>query len=171
MNLNTSNALNYVVIAALVVWVLTRQLKARPVVARKLFVLPIILAVVGIGSLDSAVPKGAHFTSTDATWLAVDLTATVVFGVLRGVSIRLYPEDGVLWRKGTWLTLAGWLLSFAVRAGIGVLAADNGAKVVASSALMLSFGVSLGVQGAIVYLRGLQAGVPFASEPRGARTW
>jgi hypothetical protein len=171
MNLDTSNALNYVVIGALVVWVLTRQLQARPVTVRKLFVLPVILAIIGIGSLNSAVSKGAHFTSSDTTWLAIDLAATVVFGLLRGASIRLYAQDGVLWRKGTWLTLAGWLASFAVRAGIGVLAADNGAKVVASSALTLSFGVSLAVQGAVVYLRGMQAGVPFAPDLRRARTW
>ena len=53
MNLSTTNAFNYVIIAALVVWVLTRQLQARPVVARQLFVLPVILLVVGLGSLNS----------------------------------------------------------------------------------------------------------------------
>ena len=171
MNLNTTNALNYVIIAALVVWVLTRQLQSRPVVARSLFVLPVILGVVGIGSLGGAVPKGGQFTSNDVKWLAIDLATTVVLGAVRGASIRLFPQGGVLWRKGTWLTLALWLLSFAARAGIGVLAADNGAKVVASSALMLSFGVSLAVQGAVVYLRAARVGVPFAPDPRRARTW
>jgi hypothetical protein len=172
MNLGTTNALNYVVVAALVVWVLTRQLRARPVVVRKLFVLPVILVVVGVGSLNSAISKGgSHFTGSDGTWLAIDLAATVVFGALRAASIRLYPQDGVLWRKGTWVTLVGWLLSFAVRAVIGVLAADHGASVVASSGLALSFGVSLGVQGVVIYWRGLQAGAPFAADPSRARGW
>jgi hypothetical protein len=172
MNLTTTNAFNYVIIAALVVWVLTRQLQARPVVVRKLFVLPVILVVVGIGSLNSAVSKGgAHFSGRDVTWLAIDLAATIVFGVIRGTSIRLYPQEGVLWRKGTWVTLVGWVLSFAARGAIGVLASDHGAKVVASSALILSFGVSLAVQGAVVYLRGLRAGTPFAADPRRARAW
>ena len=172
MNLSTTSSLNYVVTAALVVWVLTRQLQARPVVARKLFVLPVILVIVGIGSLDSAGPKGAsHFTSNDGKWLAIDLATTIVFGLLRGASIRLYAQGSVLWRKGTWLTLGGWLLSFGARALIGVLAANDGASVVASSAIALSFGVSLGVQGAGIYLRGMQAGVPFASDPGRARTW
>ncbi|HTV10481.1 MAG TPA: hypothetical protein VME20_01340 [Acidimicrobiales bacterium] len=172
MNLGTTNALNYLVIAALAVWVVTRQLRARPVVARQLFVLPVILVVLGIGSLNSAVSKsGAHFSTSDATWLAIDLAATIVFGVIRGTSIRLYPEGGVLWRKGTLVTLAGWVLSFAVRGGIGVLASDHGAKAVASSALALSFGVSLAVQGAVVYLRGLREGTPFAADPRRARAW
>jgi hypothetical protein len=172
MNLSTTNAFNYVIIAALVVWVLTRQLQARPVVARKLFVLPLVLVVVGIASLNSATSKGGvHFTSTDATWLAIDLAVTMIFGVFRGSSIRLYAQDGVLWRKGTWVTLVGWVLSLAVRGGIGVLASDHGAKLVASSALALSFGVSLAVQGAVVYLRGLRAGTPFAADPRQARAW
>ena len=172
MNLSTTNAVNYVIIAALVVWVLTRQLRARPVVVRQLFVLPVVLAVVGIGSLNSAASKaGSHFTGHDTTWLAIDLAATILFGVLRGASVRLYPQDGVLWRKGTWLTLAGWVLSFAARGAIGVLASDHGAPVVASSALVLSFGVSLAVQGVVVYWRGLQAGAPFAADPRRARTW
>lgn len=172
MDLSTTNALNYLAIAALAVWVLTRQLQARPVVVRKLFVLPVILVVLGIGSLNSAVSKsGAHFTSNDATWLAIDLAATIVFGIVRGASIRLFPQDGVLWRRGTWVTLAGWVLSFGARGAIGVLASDHGAKVVGSSALVLSFGVSLAVQGAVVYLRGLQAGAPFAADPRRARTW
>lgn len=172
MSTNTTNSLNYLIAAALVVWVVARQLQARPVVVRKLFVLPAILVIVGIGSLNSAASKGAaHFTSNDAAWLAIDLAATVVFGLVRGASIRLYAQDGALWRRGTWLTLAGWALSFAARAGIGLLAADNGAKIVASSALALSFGVSLAVQGAVVYLRGLQAGVPFAVGQARARTW
>jgi hypothetical protein len=34
MNSGSTNAFNYLVIAALVVWVLTRQLQARPVVVR-----------------------------------------------------------------------------------------------------------------------------------------
>lgn len=172
MDLNATNAFNYVITAALVVWVLTRQLRARPVIVRKLFVLPVILVVIGIGSLDSAVSKsGGTFTSNDVTWLAIDISATVVFGVLRGLSIRLYPQDGALWRKGTWATLVAWVLSFAVRAVIGLLATDNHAKVVGSSGLMLSFGVTLAVQGAVIYWRGLQSGVPFAADPRQARTW
>ena len=94
--------------------------KARPVVVRKLFVLPVILVVVGIGSLNSAASKGGtHFSSSDATWLAIDLAATIVFGVLRGASVRLYPQDGALWRKGTWVTLVGWVLSFAARGAMG----------------------------------------------------
>lgn len=172
MNLGTTNALNYLVIAALVVWVLTRQLQARPVVVRKLFVLPAILVVLGTSSLNSAASKGgAHFNSSDAKWLAIDLAATVVFGVIRGTSVRLYPQDGVLWRKGTWVTLLGWALSFAARGAIGVLASDHGAKAVASSALALSFGASLAVQGAVIYLRGLRSGTPFAADPRRARAW
>ena len=172
MSLSTTNAFNYLVIAALVAWVLTRQLQARPVVARKLFVLPVILVVVGVGSLNNAISKnGGHLTSRDATWLAVDLAVTVVFGVIRGASVRLYPQGGVLWRRGTWVTLVGWALSFAARGAIGVLASDNGAKPVASSALALSFGVSLAVQGAVIYLRGLRAGAPFAADPRRARAW
>jgi hypothetical protein len=172
MDLSTTNALNYVITAALVVWVLTRQLRARPVLVRKLFALPVILGIIGIGTLNSAASKGsAHFTSNDATWLAIDLAVTVVLGLFRGVSIRVYPQDGVLWRRGTWVTLAGWLVSFAVRGAIGVLAADDGARLVASSALMLSFGVSLAVQSAVIYLRGLQSGVPFAADPRRARSW
>ena len=101
MNLGTTNAFNYLVIVALAVWVVTRQLRARPVVVRKLFVLPVILVVVGIGSLNSAASKGgADFSSSDATWLAIDLAATIVFGVLRGASVRLYPQDGALLAEG-----------------------------------------------------------------------
>lgn len=170
MNLSSTNAFNYLVIAALVVWVLTRQLQARPVVVRKLFILPVILAVVGVESLNNAISKdGGRFTTSDATYLAIDVVVTIIFGVVRGGSIRLYAQDGTLWRKGTWVTLAGWVLSFAARALIGLVAADHGAKVEASSALILSFGISLGVQGAVVYWRGLRSGTPFAIDPRRVR--
>jgi hypothetical protein len=172
MTVSSTNVINYIVIAALVVWVLTRQLQARPVVVRKLFILPIVLAVIGAESLNGAVSKGSgHLTGTDITFLAIDLAVTVLFGVARGFSVRLYAQDSVLWRKGTWITLAAWILSFAARALIGVVASDHGANVVASSALMLSFGVSLAVQGAVIYWRGLQAGVPFAADQRRARAW
>jgi hypothetical protein len=158
---------NYAVVALLIVWVLSRQLMARQVTVRKLFLLPIILAVLGISSLNSAIThNNGHFTSSDTGFLALDLGVSVVLGIPRGMSIQLYPQDGVLWRKGTWLTLGLWILSFAARAVIGLVAASGGASKIADDGLILSLGVSLAAQGVVVYLRGRQLGIPFAVDQR-----
>ncbi|GAA1818945.1 hypothetical protein [Actinomadura chokoriensis] len=95
--------------------VLYRQLRTRPVDERRMYTVPLVLAVVALaqgGLIDRGHP------ALSAALLAGEAVAAVGLGVLRAVTVRLWREDdGTLWRRGTGWTLAAWLVSVAVRAG------------------------------------------------------
>ncbi len=94
--------------------VLYRQLRTRSVDERRMYTVPLVLAVVAVaqgGLIDSG-----HLAPSLGLF-AGEAVAAVGLGVLRAVTVRLWREhDGTLWRRGTGWTLAAWLVSVAIRA-------------------------------------------------------
>ncbi len=159
---NVAAILNGVLILALVGFVLYRQTVARPVVARRLVILPGILVVIGIAAI-SHVDNGL-LSATALLYVAIDLLGSVALGGLRGCFVRVYERDGVMWRQGGVITVALWLVSIAVRAVIGILATNAGAGNVSNASLELALGVTLLAQNGVVALRGTRQGIPFAPD-------
>jgi hypothetical protein len=159
---NVAAILNGVLILALVGWVLYRQTVARPVVARRLVILPGILVVIGIAAI-SHVDNGL-LSATALLYVAIDLLASVALGGLRGCFVRVYERDGVMWRQGGVITVALWLVSIAVRAVIAILATNAGVGNVSNASLELALGVTLLAQNGVVALRGTRLGIPFAPD-------
>jgi hypothetical protein len=159
--MNIGGALNVVLVLALVGWVLYRQTIARPVVARSLWLLPGILIVIGASAV-SHVDNG-HLSGTATAYLAVDLVSGVALGALRGCFVRVYQQNGVMWRQGSRLTIALWLVNIGVRILISILAADAGVGSVSDAALEIALGLSLLGQNGVVAWRGYSRGIPFAA--------
>ena len=159
---NVAAILNGVLILALVGFVLYRQTVARPVVARRLVILPGILVVIGIAAI-SHVDNGL-LSATALLYVAIDLLASVALGGLRGCFVRVYERDGVMWRQGGVITVALWLVSIAVRAVIAILATNAGVGNVSNASLELALGVTLLAQNGVVALRGTRQGIPFAPD-------
>lgn len=155
-----------VIAVAVVALVVVRQVRPRPVSGRGLLILPVILIVIGITEVTRAVPKGQGMTGAESSWLAADLAVGLVFGVIRGFTIRLYEQAGELWRRGTKLTVALWLVTFALRIVISVVGGHHGAGKVLDDGVLLTLGVTLGAQYAIVMWRGVRTGIPFAVRER-----
>ena len=154
--------LNAVLVLALVGFVLYRQTVARPVVARRLVILPGILVIIGIAAI-SHVDNGV-LNATAALYLGIDLLASLALGALRGCFVRVYQRDGVMWRQGGAVTLALWLVSIAVRAVITILATNAGVGNVSNAGLELALGLTLLAQNGVVALRGSRQGIPFAPD-------
>lgn len=159
---NVAAILNGVLILALVGWVLYRQTVARPVVARRLVILPGILVVIGIAGI-SHVDNGL-LSSTALLYVAIDLLASVALGGLRGCFVRVYERDGVMWRQGGVITVALWVVSIAVRAVIAILATNAGVGNISNASLELALGATLLAQNGVVALRGTRKGIPFAPD-------
>ena len=157
---NVAAILNGVLILALVGFVLYRQTVARPVVARRLVILPGVLVVIGIAAI-SHVDNGL-LSATALLYVAVDLLASVALGGLRGCFVRVYEREGVMWRQGGVITVALWLVSIAVRAVIAILATKAGVGNVSNASLELALGMTLLAQNGVVALRGTRQGIPFA---------
>jgi hypothetical protein len=169
MAMSSTQVVDVVVAIALVAWIVVRQVQPRPVNVRQLLILPAILIVIGASEVSKAAPSGHSLTSTDVTWLAVDLAVAVISGLARAATIRLFEQDGELWRQGTRVTVALWLASIAARVVIALLGSHHGAGKVLDDGLLLSFGVSLIVQSAVILWRGQQTGIPFAVRDRDSR--
>jgi hypothetical protein len=160
--MNVSALLNAVLILALVGFVLYRQTIARPVVARRLWLLPAVLSVIGIAAI-SHVDNG-NLSVTAVEYLAVDLAASIALGGVRGCFVRVFERDGVMWRQGGLVTLALWIVTIGIRIVIAILAGAAGLGNVMDAALELSLGVSLLAQNGVVALRGSRMGLHFAPD-------
>lgn len=158
------NALTIVLVAGLVIWTIAGRMLGRPLRQRRLFLIPAILAVVGLTQL-----SGVHLTAMDLALLVVQIVVGLGIGALRGLTIHLYERDGFLWMRYRWTTLALWVLSIAVRLAFAfgghMVGADDGN----SQVLMIGFGVSLLGEGLIVAWRANGLGIPFAPDDRSRR--
>ncbi len=110
------NAAYLLIGLAVLVLVIVRQTRVRRIDrGRKLWITPLVLAVISFdgGLLD---PRHRLFS---AAFLAVSGVLALATGVLRGVTVRVWRDiEGVLWTQGTRWTLAAWVLSIALRAGV-----------------------------------------------------
>ncbi|MEU5257317.1 hypothetical protein [Amycolatopsis sp. NPDC021455] len=135
-------------VLALLVW---RQTRKRTVREDSRPVVLVILLVLGILQLTTYL-KGVSATASVITLLVVTLLLGAGFGAVRAWSVRLWREDGQLWRQGNWLTVALWLVGFAVHIGLDALF-DGVAHGLGAGSILLYLAVSLGVQRLFVQSR------------------
>jgi len=149
---------------AVLVWVVLRQFVGRLVSTRRTLTLPVVLGVLGVVAIAQA---HVEWTVAALGWIAVDLVITGVLGVVRGYAITLSLRDGYLYQRGGVPTLALWLLSIGARVLVAVLTRGTPAGPAVEATLLLTFGVSLGVQGLVLLWRVRADGRPLA--PGGTR--
>jgi hypothetical protein len=145
----------YAVGALILVLVLLRQVRVRPV--PRLFHprLPVVIGVIGLLEMFSY--AGDHHVSSAAwLWVAGTLVVGAVgLGILRGLSMRVWTGNGWVLRQGSAITMALWLVSLLVHfvgdAGQG----HSGAAGLEGASFLLYLGVTLGVQYYVVYRRAL----------------
>jgi hypothetical protein len=142
---------NALLIVAVVVVVIVRQFRARPInTGRRWWLLPVILAVVALrepGILD------AHHRTESALLLATEMLVGLGMGAAWAWTTRIWTEpDGVVWSKSTKASAAVWFVGAAVRVGLFGLGAFVGVHQ-DSSALMLGLAVTLLVRAGILAWR------------------
>ncbi|RLU83089.1 DUF1453 domain-containing protein [Streptomyces griseocarneus] len=148
-----------VVIAAVAVIVVIKRLRGEPLNARDLLIPPAILTGIGIVSLT----KAHGLTAADFVWMGAGAVLGVALGAVRGATITVFEKDGVLWQRYTARTFAVMVVSFAIMAGFGLLAAKAGMHEEARPT-QLTLGISFLGEALAVGLRALGTGVPFAPE-------
>lgn len=152
------------------IWVVARQVQARPLAVKSGFAVPAVIALLGLLLLLRGARSGQGLTSADMAWVGADLGLAVITGVIRAPAVRIFARDGTLWRQGGPLTVALWLASIGARLGIGALAAHQGAGAGVADSVLLSFGVTLAAQYAVLGLRARRVlaragGAPEAAGP------
>ncbi|MFG2821991.1 DUF1453 domain-containing protein [Kitasatospora sp. NPDC048365] len=142
---------NVLIALVVVVLVVGRQLKARPLeTGRRPWLVPAVLAVIALR--DPALIDHDHRV-TAVLLLAGSLLTTLAMGCVWGWTVRLWRDDsGTLWTKGTRATAYAWLGMIAVRIGwYGAAAALHVRQ--GSAVLLLSLGGMLLVRGLVVNWR------------------
>ncbi len=142
--------INAVLIAAVVAFVIVRRFLARPIDMRKLWVLPVVIAVIGFaqgGAIDT------RHTGLSAVLLAAEIVVAGLLGIGLGATMRVWRDTGgSAWSKGTWTTFGVFLLSIATRGGLVALGYAAGVHA-GSAAIMVSAAVWLLAQNAVISWR------------------
>lgn len=148
------SAFTVVVDVALLALVLVRQRRVRPVPGRLSLRFPIILGLLGLWQLlDST--GGRHLSgSVLAVLLASLVVGAGVFGFLRAMTVRLWPQPPFVLRQGTGATMALWALSVALHFVAGwAITSLKGPGDLADSSFLLYLGITYGVQNTVVFRR------------------
>jgi hypothetical protein len=148
-----STATNIGIAVIVLLFVLARQVQKRSVREDGRPVFLLVLLVVGVVEFVQFV-KVHPVHATGITMLAASLVVAAAFGVLRARTVRLWREDGVLYRQGNAVTIVLWLVAIGVHFGADVLIDRTGAATgLASASLLLYIAVSFGVQRLVVQSR------------------
>lgn len=160
------SVLTPLLVVGVVATVVVRRLIGEPLTARGLFVAPV--ALVGFGAY--GLTKVDHLHAGHVAWIVAAGAAGVAFGVVRGLTVRVFVRNGELWHRYTGWTFLTWLVTGAASVGVALLSAQVGVPAEARS-VALSMGVGLLGELVAIAPRALRTGVPFASassSPSGA---
>jgi hypothetical protein len=161
MNVNT--AANILLIAAAVIWILAKQVKAAPVKPRLLVLAPLIMGYFGIKDT----PASTWKTGADLGYIVVGALLSIGLGLWRGTTIRVWREqDGGWWRAGTKYTLYLWGALLVVRAVLAGAAGATGHKAADGlGPILFSLALSFAAQNAVIGMR--MSGAPAIAPAQG----
>jgi hypothetical protein len=143
-------ALSYAFGVLLVILVLLRQVRIRPVPRAYRATLPIVIGVIGLFQM-SAYAGDNHISATAWGWvLGSLLIGAVGLGALRGLTMRVWTSNQWVVRQGTALTMALWLVTLLAHFAVDGAAGTSGLE---GASFLLFLGLTIGVQGYVVNRR------------------
>ena len=143
-------ALNGLIIAAVIVFVIARRFTPRRVDERRLLVIPLVIGGIGIvqgGAIDP------HHTELSAGLLVAEIVTALLLGLGLGGTMHVWRERaGEVWSRGTWATFGVFLASVAVRGGLFGAGYAAGVRP-AGATVLISVAVWLLAQNAVIAWR------------------
>ena len=144
---------SYALGALILVLVLLRQIRVRPVRREFQPRLPVVIGVIGLFEMFSYAGNH-HVSSTAWLWVAGTLVVGALgFGFLRGLSMRVWSGNGWVLRQGNALTMGLWLVSLLVHFVGDGGQSHAGAAGLEGASFLFYLGVTLCVQSYVVYRR------------------
>jgi len=136
----------YLLWAAIALFLIVRQFMSAQIRPRWLLALPLVMGYFGVQAIVKSPPE----TALAVTVFLINLVAGVVLGLARGASTKVWQAaDGSWMSRGTLLTMVLWIVSIAVRVGIGF--AGHGATSLNTITFFLA--VTFAAQNLTVWLR------------------
>jgi hypothetical protein len=145
---NFSGAESALVGLGVAVLFIIRQFRTRRVASLWMWLVPLVLAAIGISGL-------SQLNSVGWAVLALNLALGIGLGVVRGNSFRLWTNSqGQAVMRATNLTLVLWLVTIAIKIGLALLERQTGLTTATPGAdIMLPAAATLAAQNLSVYLR------------------
>jgi uncharacterized membrane protein len=155
---------NIAIYLALVVFLVAKRMIGNPVgPAKKLFALPVIIAVIGWGDAT----KGVH-RPVEVILIAAGCAISLAFGLWRGRVDRLSARDGAPWVQWTWLSLGLFAANLIVRLVLDLVGVAAGETVAtAAHSLILTLGLTLLGEAVVVWYRSGGVGQLTSARSRG----
>lgn len=151
------NPVNILLIAAVIVFVIYRQMTTQRV-GGKAVIIPGALVVYGL--YEAYFGKNAtglldpHHLAVSVALFAICLVLAVGLGVWRGVTVHAWRDQaGALWRKGNAMTLVAWVVSIGSRVLVGFLGGYLFHTAETTASIMIAAGISIGVQNLVISRR------------------
>ncbi|MCO5973796.1 hypothetical protein [Actinoallomurus soli] len=150
-----SGPVEIILIIGAVGYILARRLLGEPAEAKRMLLLPAVLAVVGLTDLAKV-----SQSTVSIGFLVATTALSLVLGLLRGASIRVFDRDGIVYLRYTVTTVVLWGINLAVRFGASVVlgVVDPTAAHAGSSGLMLTLGAGMVVEGLAVLSKAMRTG-------------
>lgn len=157
LDLHSVAAMNIATIALVVLlvgYLLVRRMTGQLMEARRMLVLPAILAVAGLASLNSTA-----LSATAIGFLLLGCVVGAVFGVVRGYTVRIAERDGAAWMRYSLASVGLWVAAIAVRLLLVPVenVVDPAAASVAGQATMLAVGVGFLAESVVVLYRAMHS--------------
>lgn len=144
--MNSSGSANLAITALVLIWLLSRQLTARPL--RDKSRIGFILGAVGIVGTVSFF-SGRQLGAKDAGVLVLTLLLGGALAAVRAYTVRLWNEDGQTYRQGGILTAVLWIAAIGLHLLVDSLVTPG----LGSATVLLYFGVVLLVQRQVLIAR------------------
>jgi hypothetical protein len=148
----------------IVVYVLARRLAGQPISARRLFLLPLVAAGLGLIELVNGAPDVIR--PIDVELLVLSTLVSIGLGAWRGLTIQVSVRGGYPWQRYTGATVALWAVLILAKIAVTYGGERAGATLTSGTwALLLTLGLSLAAESAVVAPRALATHAPLS--PRG----
>lgn len=142
---------NVAIYVVLIGFVLYRQMSRLPLNPRRLVLLPV---VIGLFALQQLSRQSLAFDLGEVVFLGVSLAVSILAGMWRGTTFRMWIEAGVVMTKGTAVTLIAWGVLIALRLPFAFAShAANYPQGLVIGELLLALAVTFGAQNAVIWVR------------------
>jgi hypothetical protein len=148
-----SGPIEIIMVIAVVCYILIRRLMGEPAEGKRMLLLPAILTVVGVVDITKLTQ-----TPVSVAFLVASAVFSMVLGLLRGRSIRLFSQNGLVFMRYTWVTVTLWAANLAFKFGANIIlrVADPHDVASVSSGLYLTLGAGMLCEGAVVLVKALR---------------
>jgi hypothetical protein len=151
--MKSSDVVSVVITLAVLVFILSRQLRPQP--AKLNTPLALIVAILGVIDTVVFLKQQGHSGSKAFVALGGSLVLAVILGAIRAYTVRIWMQGDQLWRQGNWLTAALWIVSLALHYGYDYLIDGRGPDAgLGTATALLYFAVTYTVQRYVVLARG-----------------